>query len=254
MTDLSFVHLAGNSDADLLVVGPSLGTAVEPLWRGAALRLGARFDVVGWDLPGHGRSLPARKAFTIADLADAVVERALSIADGRRIWYAGVSLGGAVGLQIALTAAEVAGVAALASAPKIGEVEGWLERAALVRRAGTPVMVEGSSRRWFTPGFVEREPAIANELLLSLSSADAESYALACEALADFDVCDSLPDAVTPVTLFAGEHDVVITPEYARESAPGAEVQVLVGCAHLPPAEDPATVAVALTHLFTKET
>src|SRR5262245_44113221 len=57
--DLAFTRLAGEPGrGDLLVVGPSLGTSVDVLWQAAADLLGERFEVVGWDLPGHGRSAP----------------------------------------------------------------------------------------------------------------------------------------------------------------------------------------------------
>ena len=78
-------------------------------------------------------------------------------------------------------------VVCIASAARVGEPAMWADRAALVRRAGTPVMVGPSVERWFSGGFVEREPAVANRLLLSLSDTDKESYALAWVAQ-QFDV------------------------------------------------------------------
>lgn len=257
--DLTFTRLAGTVDRDLLVVGPSLGTAVAPLWQQAADLLGDRFEVVGWDLPGHGRSVPATGSFAVADLATAVATTtATLLAEGgtpRRAWYAGVSLGGAVGFQLALSEGPFSGIAALASAPQIGEAQAWLDRAALARRAGTPVMVEGSAQRWFAPGFIDREPATATTLLLSLSDADAESYALACEALAAYDVTTELRTPATPVALLPGEHDSVVTPEQAIEHADGTPIEVvtLAGSGHLPPAEVPDGVAAALADLFTTD-
>jgi 3-oxoadipate enol-lactonase len=84
-------------DRPLLVVGPSLGTS-SVLWAQTASVLGNDFDVVAWDLPGHGVSPAAPETFTVADLADAVVELVDSIAPGETFHYAGVSLGGATGL------------------------------------------------------------------------------------------------------------------------------------------------------------
>ena len=90
-----------------------------------------------------------------------------------------VSLGGAVGLELALYPGPFGAVAVLASAPKIGDAAAWQERAELVRRAGTSVMMSGSAERWFAPGFTDREPVVADALLTSLSETDRESYALA---------------------------------------------------------------------------
>ena len=41
----------------LLLVGPGLGTGVEALWTLCANELAADFEVIGYDLPGHGLSL-----------------------------------------------------------------------------------------------------------------------------------------------------------------------------------------------------
>src|SRR5215216_2330190 len=121
VVELAATRLAGQAGVgDLLVVGPSLGTSVEALWGECASLLGDEFEVVGWDLPGHGRSLPASVAFTVADLAAAVRELR---DDGRNVWYAGISVGGAVGLQLALDPGPFGAVAALATAPKIGDAQ-----------------------------------------------------------------------------------------------------------------------------------
>jgi pimeloyl-ACP methyl ester carboxylesterase len=243
MPDLTFTRLAGGPGAErVLLVGPSLGTAVSALWGRCAALLGNRFEVIGWDLPGHGRSPAATRAFDIADLAEAVRVQAIAVAKGRCSAYAGVSLGGAVAFLLATDPGPFASVAAIASAPRIGEPAAWHERAALVRRAGTPVMVAGSAVRWFAPGFTDREPDTAGALLTSLSEADPASYAWACEALADFDAREQVPWASVPVLVALGEHDTVVP------SSAGS--RVLTGCGHLPPAEDPAAVATLLADFF----
>ena len=88
----------GPPGAEVLVVGPSLGTAVEPLWGPCAVLLSERYRVIGWDLPGHGRSPGYDEPFTIADLAESL----LAAWPAERARYAGVSVGGATGLELAL--------------------------------------------------------------------------------------------------------------------------------------------------------
>jgi 3-oxoadipate enol-lactonase len=249
MPDLTFARLAGSAESErLLVVGPSLGTSVEALWDAAATLLDGEAEIVGWDLPGHGRSVPTTETFSIADLADVVRSQVPELAAGRPASYAGVSLGGAVALQLAIDPGALDGIVCIAAAARIADPELWADRAALVRAAGTPVMVSSSSQRWFADGFVEREPGVANRLLLSLSDTDKESYALACDALARFDLRSSLDQVTARLHVVAGAHDVVVPVEQARETAAaaGATFEVLAGCAHLPSAEDPAAVASLL--------
>ena len=60
-----------HTDAQLptLITGPSLGTAALPLWGPALPYLKEHFQVIAWDLPGHGVSKPTTQEFTLAELA-----------------------------------------------------------------------------------------------------------------------------------------------------------------------------------------
>jgi 3-oxoadipate enol-lactonase len=257
--ELTFTRLAGDGASPrLLLLGPSLGTDVATLWGATVARIAPAADheveVVGWDLPGHGRSTPVTGPFSVADLADVVRVRAEELAAGRPTSYAGVSVGGAVGFLLAADPGPVARVATVASAPRLGTPDSWAERAARVRSAGTSAIVEGSAGRWFAPGFLERDPATGNALLLRLREVDDESYAQTCEALSGYDARPLLPTIDLPLLVVAGEHDPVVPPEAARAAADavaGARVAVMTGTAHLPPAEDPGTMASLLTpHLL----
>jgi pimeloyl-ACP methyl ester carboxylesterase len=144
----------------------------------------------------------------------------------------------------------------IASAPRLGEPRAWRERAALVRRAGTPVMVASSADRWFAPGFADRRPAVASALLMALSRTDGRSYAWACEALADLDPGAAVRRPAVPLLVLAGAQDVVVPPEVAEAGArsfAGVSCRVLPGCGHLPPAEDPAATAATLDEALMDE-
>ncbi|WP_019143774.1 bifunctional 3-oxoadipate enol-lactonase/4-carboxymuconolactone decarboxylase PcaDC [Aeromicrobium massiliense] len=261
MTDLRLtaVQLSEPGSGPLLVLGPSLGTSVEALWAPVVSRLADSFHLVGWDLPGHGRSEAPAGTFSVADLAAAVldvVDRAAG--PGAPFAYAGVSLGGAVGLQLLLDAPDrVTSAAVLCTGAKIGTAESWAERAEQVRSSGTPRMVEGSAKRWFAPGFIERKPERTTALLHSLQDADSEGYSLACEALAAFDVRDRLGEIATPVLAVAGSADEPTPPASLAEIADGVQsgrLVVLDDVAHLAPAENPDAVAALLqAHLQTTD-
>ena len=246
----------------LLVLGPSLGTSVAALWQDVVGALGGDVDLVGWDLPGHGASPRVVSmdlvGLDIADLAHAVlgvVERAQAERGdvGAPFWYAGVSVGGAVGLRLLLDTPErLRGAALICTAATFGEPGSWLERADLVEAAGTPTQVVGSTQRWFGPGFVEREPAVVLRLLASLQTADRFGYAAVCRALARYDVSDRLTEIDRPVLAIAGAHDVSAPPERLREIAAavaGSRLEVLDDVAHLAPAENPARVAALVREL-----
>jgi 3-oxoadipate enol-lactonase/4-carboxymuconolactone decarboxylase len=249
---ITAVRLGGSPKLPLLVLGPSLGTSARALWSRCASHLTDRFEVLAWDLPGHGSNVGAAAPFTVGELAAGVLELVddmLAEREGQRdtFTYAGDSVGGAVGLQLLLDSPHRVDTAVLMSTgAKIGEPQAWRERAATVRASGTPSMVEGSAARWFSPGFLDREPEVGAALLHSLQDADDEGYALVCEALAGFDVRDQLGLIRTRVLAVAGTADVPTPPADLEAIATGVSrgrLVVLDGVAHLPPAEQPAEVA-----------
>ena len=245
-------------DKPLLVVGPSLGTSTL-LWSQAGALLGDDVDVVAWDLPGHGISPAATEPFTVAELADAVIELVDSIAPGAPFHYAGVSLGGAAGLQLGIKHGErLKSLSVQCTGAKLGTPEGWLERAETVRSQGTPVMIQGSAERWFAPGFMEHQPELSGRLLHSLRDADRFSYAFCCEALAGYDVREELGSIKVPTQALAGAEDTVAPPPFAEAIAEGittgggtANAVTLAGVAHLAPFEAPGHVAELLRTLIT---
>jgi 3-oxoadipate enol-lactonase/4-carboxymuconolactone decarboxylase len=205
----------------LLVLGPSLGTTAE-VWADAARLLTTDFRVVRWDLPGHGRSPATTQPFSVAELAEGVIALVDSLGGGR-FAYAGVSLGGAVGLELALgpAADRLDGLAVICSAARIGEPGGWRDRALQVRQQGTASVVAGSSERWFARDFLSREPDRVGRMLNELLDVDDESYALCCEALAGFDRRADLGRIAVPTMVVSGDSDPVVTATDASATAEG---------------------------------
>ncbi|MDN4172051.1 alpha/beta fold hydrolase [Nocardioides sp. SOB77] len=256
---LTAVRLGGRPDLPLLVLGPSLGTSASALWGDCARELARDFQLVAWDLPGHGihRLAPGPsepggrdEPLTVAALAAAVLDLVDTMAQALqapRFHYAGVSVGGAVGLQLLLDAPDrVESATLLGTAARLGSPESWSERAATVRERGTEALVEASTRRWFGPGFVEGEPERAAALLRSLTDADDEGYAAVCGALAGFDARGRLGEVAVPVLAVGGSADVPAPPAQVRELADGVRDGRFVeldGVAHLAPAEAPLEVA-----------
>lgn len=235
----------GAADAHLVVLGPSLGTTTA-LWTAVAEQLAENYRVLRFDLPGHGASPAARHPFSAAEVAEGVLALVDSIGGGS-FHYAGISFGGAVGLELALAHPDrLTGLAVICSGAKIGTTDGWTQRAAQVRASGTASVVAGSAERWFAPGFLERDPAAGGGALKTLVDVDDESYALACEALAAFDVRDAVDAIRVPTLCVAGELDQPAPPALLAELAgaiPGAALEVIPGVAHLPAFEAPDLLA-----------
>ncbi|BBY32350.1 4-carboxymuconolactone decarboxylase [Mycolicibacter minnesotensis] len=246
----------GPQDADLLLLGPSLGTSATVLWGAAAEQLARHLRVVAWDLPGHGRS-PA-DTFRIPDLAAGVLALAGQVAPGASFHYAGNSIGGAVGLQLLVDAPErLRSATLLCTGATIGRAEDWIARAATVRATGTSALIEASLQRWLTAGFLERKRELTAALADALGRTDDESYAQACEALAHFDVAAALPNISTPVLAIAGSEDIATPPESLRRISSGVKngrLVILDSVAHLAPVESPsATANLILDHVLVRD-
>ena len=264
---ITAVRMSGarhRGELPLLVLGPSLGTSASNLWSACAAGLTDAFDVLAWDLPGHGhnRSVP-EEPFTMAELAQGVLHVVDDILEqrddvGGSFSYAGDSVGGAVGLQLMLDApARVEGAVLLCTGARIGTPDSWAGRIGQVGVSGTPVLVSASAERWFAPGFLEREPGRGSGLLQGLQDVDDEGYIQVCGALAEFDVRERLAEIGVPVLAVAGAADGVTPPEGLRAIAEGVKdgrYVELDGVAHLAPAEAPEAVARLLREHFLGET
>ncbi|MEV0557117.1 3-oxoadipate enol-lactonase [Streptomyces sp. NPDC050597] len=238
----------GPVTAPPLLLGPSLGTSTA-LWDKVAPELSVTHRVVRWDLPGHGGS-PAGligPGATVADLAALVLALADSLGLDR-FSYAGVSLGGAVGLHLAVHHPErVERLAVICSSAHFNGSKPWEERAALVRSEGLAGLAEGADARWFTPGFT------VPELVEDHRTADPEAYAACCDALAAFGIRERLPEIGAPTLLVAGREDPATPPAHLREiadSVPGAALVEIPGASHLAPAQCPEAVLTALRAHF----
>ncbi|MGW2717109.1 bifunctional 3-oxoadipate enol-lactonase/4-carboxymuconolactone decarboxylase PcaDC [Streptomyces sp. NPDC001492] len=245
MTEKLLNHRAeGPASAPPLLLGPSLGTSYA-LWDKVAPELSITHRVVRWDLPGHGGSAAGLIApgATVGDLADLVLALADSLGI-ERFGYAGVSLGGAVGLHLALHHPErVSSLAVICSSAHFNGAKPWQERAELVRREGLGSLVASADARWFTPGFT------VPELVRDQAEADPEAYAACCDALASFDLRERLPEISVRTLLIAGREDKATPPPHLREIAdavPGSTLVELPHAAHLAPAQCPEAVLTAL--------
>jgi 3-oxoadipate enol-lactonase/4-carboxymuconolactone decarboxylase len=248
-------RVEGRPGGPAIVLGPSLGTSAA-VWDEHVGALAATRRVIRYDLPGHGTLAAAAPAPVGAADPDGVARIAagvLAVADALGepvVDYAGISLGGAVGLFLARHHPDrVRSLTMVCSSAQFGAPSGWLERAAAVRAHGTGSLAAASGPRWFTPASAERAPARYAALLGDPDAADAAGYAACCEALAGYDLRAELGKVDVPTLVIAGRDDPVTPPAHARllaDGIPGATLVEIAGAAHLAPVEQPTSVAAAM--------
>lgn len=242
-------HVDGSAARPPLILGPSLGTSLA-VWDPEVPALARSRRVVRYDLPGHGGSplglLPATGA-TVADVGRLVLASADSLGVDR-FAYAGISLGGAVGLWLAVHHPKrIESLALICSAARFGDPADWRARAELVREKGTGPIADTAATRWFTPAFAKAPAALA--LVDDLRAVDPDDYAALCDALARFDLRAELSRITAPALVIAGREDPATPPDRARELAdgiPGASLTEVAHAAHLAGVEQPGPVLAAL--------
>ena len=150
-------RLHGSAGAPAVVLANSLGTT-QQLWGRQLPELTGRFRVLTYDHPGHGGSeLPAPPC-TVEEFARGLLEL-IDELELDRVSICGTSLGGMVGIALALESPErVERLVLSCTSAHLGPPSGWSERARAVRAEGMEAVADAVVARWFTTGFLREEP------------------------------------------------------------------------------------------------
>ncbi len=245
-------RLHGPEGAPVVVLSNSLGTTQE-LWERQLPALAEHFRILTYDHPGHGSSPLPELPCTVESLAHGLLAL-LDELGVERVSLCGVSLGGMVGMALALAAPErVERLVLTCTSAYLGPPEGWTERARIVRTEGMEAIADGVVGRWFTPALAREEPETVARFRAMLTATPPEGYARCCEAVGSWDARERISAIAAPVLVIAGEDDPATPVEHAELIASrvaGSRLVVLEGAAHLANVEraDAFTAAV-LEHL-----
>jgi 3-oxoadipate enol-lactonase len=234
----------------------ALGTTVG-MWAGQVGELGRGRVVVRVDLLGHGESAVPVGPYSMEILGKSV----LGLLDGLgvgRVAFAGVSLGGMVGMWLAAHRPErVARLAVLCSSAYRPPESAWRERAALVRAEGMAGERDRLPGVWFTPAFRAGRPDTVAAYLDGLVATAPEGYAGCCEAIGTMDLRPVLSRITAPTLVVSGMDDPASPPEHGRAIAgtiPGATFIAVPQAAHLANVEQPVPVTRLLANHFQPNT
>ena len=241
-------RLSGPAGVPLLVLSNSLGTNLS-MWEEQLPALAQRFCVLRYDTRGHGASSVTPGPYTVPQLGRDV----LGLLDALkidRVHFCGLSLGGMIGMWLAVNAANRVDRLVLANtAPQIGLPEVWNTRIENVRKGGLEAIADTVIERWFTRGFREREPEKVARTRAMLVATPPEGYIASCAAVRDMNQREAIRAIRHPTLVIAGTHDAVSPPAEGRkmaEAIAGAHY-VELDAAHIANIEAPERFTAELT-------
>lgn len=235
----------GRDDAPTLILLGSIGTDMD-MWDGVLPHLRDRFALLRIDTRGHGASLSEPGDYSLTMLADDV----LAVADAAgfdRFSLAGVSLGGMIGMELALRApGRIEKLLPICTSATMDRAS-WNDRVAKVRGEGMAAIADLAMGRFLSDA---AEPAIYEAVRRQLLAMDAEGYAGCGAAIRDMDLADRIGGITCPTLVVTGTRDTS-TPfeghgEHLLTRIPGA-AHVALEAAHLAPLEAPEALAAVIT-------
>lgn len=227
-----------------MVLAPSLGTELS-MWETLANSLADRFQVIRYDLRGHGASPVPAGPYSIAELG-ADLLGLLDRLGLERASLCGISIGGMSSMWVASHApSRVDRLVVCCSSARIDPEARYGERAVTVREHGVPAIADAVLARWFTPAFTAANTDVVEGMRARLIATPRQGYAGCCEALAAMDLRAALPSIRAPTLVIAGREDPALPPRHSEGIAtaiPGARLEVVPEAAHLANIEQPTVV------------
>jgi 3-oxoadipate enol-lactonase / 4-carboxymuconolactone decarboxylase len=241
-----FWRCDGHDGHPALLLANSIGCD-HALWDPVVPALARQFRVIRYDMRGHGASDAPQAEYSMERLA----KDALAVADAagaKRFHFAGISLGGMVGMWLGANAPERIDRLILSNTSPYFGPEAWVSRIALVRSGGMAAVVDMVMGRFFSPAFVERNDERYVTIRRTFLATDPGGYIGCGAAIRDMDQRGSLGRIKSPTLVVAGKRDLATTPEQGQAIAKaiaGAKY-VELPCAHLPPPEAPQAYVDAI--------
>ena len=263
-TILGKLHVqdSGPIEGKTALLWPSLFSDGHTTW-GAQL---AGLHELGWrtllvDPPGTGGSSSATRVFTMKECAEAVIQ-ILDTAEVERAAILGLSWGGSVALQVALTAPKR--VIALVLSNSTARSSTFFERMrgrifiGLVRMG-----IPGGRGKLVANSMLSKNTRLNNSVYTTQFIAEANKadtaglvHAMRSVDVNSISVVDKLSSIKIPTLVIAGSEDSIFPVAHSEELAKGisgAKLKVLTNVSHISPSEAPTAVAALLKDFLTNK-
>lgn len=247
-------EVTGQGEPVVLIHGVGLN---KDMWAGQVVGLASAYQVITYDMLGHGQSAMPHADTGLEGYADQLAELLAHLGLGQA-HVVGFSMGGLVARAFALHyPARLESLVVLNSvfARTPEQRAGVVERTRQAAQFGPNANAEAALARWFSQEYLAASHAQVDIIRRTLASNDPQGYLTTYSLFATQDMyrADDLPSLTAPTLVATGELDAGSTPEMARQLAariPGAQLAILPEQRHMMPVEAPRLVNQLLTRFL----
>ena len=243
-------ELSGKKNAPIVALSHSLASSLI-MWNPQMDALNSHFQVLRYDLRGHGHSDATPGPYTLELLAEDVMGL-LDALDIDRVHFVGMSVGGMIGEGLALNYSHRLESLVLCDTAAIVPAEAqpiWEERLDKARKKGIESLVEETMERWFTPAFLKQNPPMTTLIRKQILATPLAGYLGCAEAIRRLNYLDRLSRIKLTTLIMVGEDDPgtpVSASQAIHERIPNSKLVILPSARHLSNVEQPEVFNAAL--------
>jgi 3-oxoadipate enol-lactonase len=230
-------ELSGKKGAPIVVLSHSLSSSLL-MWNPQMDVLNPHFQVLRYDMRGHGKSDAPSGAYTLELLGEDVIGL-LDTLNINQVHFVGLSLGGMIGQYLTLNHPHRLKSLALCDTSAIAPADAqplWQERIEKARKQGMESLLEETMERWFTPSFLKQNPPILALIRQEFLATPASGYIGCIEAIRRLNYLDQLSKIKIPTLIMVGEDDPgtpVSASEAIHDRISNSKLVILPSARHL---------------------
>jgi 3-oxoadipate enol-lactonase len=236
-------ELSGKKDGSFVILSHSLGSSLM-MWNPQMKALEPHFQVLRYDIRGHGKSEAPPGAYALELLGEDAVAL-LDVLEIEKVHWVGLSMGGMIGQSVALNYPKRLESLALcdtgaAIAPEAQPI--WQERIDAVREKGVASQLEPTMERWFTPAFLKLNSYMLGVIRKEFLATPAQGYLGCIYAIRKLNYLERLSAINVPTLIMVGEDDPgtpVSASEAMHRRIPNSKLVIIKSARHLSNVEQP---------------
>jgi len=243
-----YVQREGLPTGTTLVFINSLGSDYR-IWDEVVPALASDFDIVRYDLRGHGLSDCPDAPYSIADHCDDLSSLLIAL-DIDSCVLIGISVGGMIAMDFTAKHPDrVEGLVVCDTFTKIGTAEMWNQRINTLRENGMAHLADAILARWFAPSYQATNSIAYRGYYNMLTRMPVTGYTGTCEAIRDADLTEATKNVTQSTLILCGAEDQSTPPDLVRgltNIIPNSQYQEIEGAGHLPCVENPSATSHAI--------